>query len=179
MPQQSFSELTAEEVLMLAIDVERSNGSRLRTFSELFVDYAPDAAKLFAEMADEEDEHGRLLEGVYERRFSEAQRTVQEADVQEVIEAHDLDDGEHLVFDDMNLRRALQIVLKSERHAEEFYRQATLAASDPELKELFQQLTEFEDGHVQWIVRPLPRLPAPRVHGASICSRRFPCSSGS
>ncbi|MCH8043525.1 MAG: ferritin family protein [Planctomycetes bacterium] len=158
MPQQSFSELTAEEVLLLAIDVERSNGIRLRTFSELFVDYAPDAAKLFAEMADEEDEHGRLLEATYKRRFGEAQRTVTEDDVQEVIEAHDLDDGEHLVFDDMNLRRALQIILKAEHQAEAFYRQATRAASDPELEELFRQLAEFEDGHVQWIETRLETL---------------------
>jgi rubrerythrin len=158
MSAKNYNELTPQEILMLAIDVEESNGTRLRTFAELFADYAPDSAALFAEIADEEDQHARQLETAFERRFGELQRTVTEQDVQEVVEAYDLDDGEHLVFDDLNLRRALKIVLAAERRAEDFYRRAVEGATDPELRELYRQLAEFEDGHVQWIEARLASL---------------------
>ncbi len=155
---KNYNELTPEEILMLAIDVEESNGTRLRGFAELFADYAPDAAALFAEMADEEDQHARQLEAAFERRFGELHQAIAEDDVTETVEAHDLDDGEHMVFDDLNLRRALEMVLKAERGAETFYREALAGTSDPELAELFRQLAEFEDGHVQWIESRLAAL---------------------
>jgi rubrerythrin len=143
---------------MLAVDVEESNGSRLRTLAELFADYAPDAAALFSEMADEEDLHAEQLKVAFERRFGELGQAVAESSVNVVVEAHDLDDGEHMVFDDIDLRRALEIVLKAEKHAEAFYRGALDAATDPELGELYRQLAEFEDGHVQWIEARLASL---------------------
>ena len=158
MPHKSFGELTSEEVLMLAISIEESNGTRLRTFAELFADYTPDAGKLFAEMADEEDQHTHQLEVAYERQFGERRRTITENDVKGVIEAHDLDDAEYLVFDDMTLRRVLETILKTEHEAEAFYRQAQEKVADPELAELYRQLAEFEDGHVQWIETRLDSL---------------------
>ena len=158
MSLKNYDELTPDEILMLAIDVEESNGIRLRNFAELFADFAPDAAALFAEMADEEDQHAHQLETAFMRRFGELRRTVTEDDVREVVEAHDLDDGEHQVFDDLNFRRALEIVLKAEQDAEAFYRRAVKGATDPELGELYRQLAEFEDGHVQWIEARLDAL---------------------
>ncbi len=158
MPSKDFSDLTPEEVLALAIDVEVTNGTRLRTYAELFADYAPEPAALFAEMADEEDQHAKQLETVCIRRFGEVRRTVKQGDVADVVEAHELDDGEHLVFDDLSLVRALEIVLKAETDAEAFYRHASEAATDEELKEMFEQLAAFEDGHVQWVEAKLDEL---------------------
>ncbi|HJN66116.1 MAG: ferritin family protein [Pirellulales bacterium] len=155
MSRMNFSELTPEEVLMLAIDVEASNGTRLRTFAELFADYTPDVAKLFAEMADEEDEHKGQLEATYERRFGGVPQKVSEEDVPNVIEAFELDDGEQFVFNAMNLRRALQIVLAVEYQAESFYWDACSSTVDPEMRELYRQLAEFENGHMTWIERRL------------------------
>ena len=87
-------ELSPEEVLMVAIDVEEVNGARLRNFAGLFADDSSDSAKVFATMADEEDEHRIHLEAVYTRRYGKVRRTVGQEDVQEVIEAHERPSGE-------------------------------------------------------------------------------------
>ncbi|MAG94469.1 MAG: hypothetical protein CMJ48_12065 [Planctomycetaceae bacterium] len=158
MSLKNFGELTPEEVMTLAINVEESNGTRLRTFADLFSDYAPDVAGLFAEMADEEDQHRDQLKVASDRRFGEYDCVVTEEDVWEVVEPFDLEAGEHFVFDDMTLRRALESVLAAEIRAEAFYRQACEGAKDPDLQELFRQLAEFEDGHVQWIEKRLESL---------------------
>lgn len=151
MVRKSIGDLTPEEVLMVGIDVEESNGTRLRTFAGLFGDYAPEAAELFAEMAAEEDEHRDRLAELYRQRHGELRRTIGQDEVLEVIESHDLDDAEHLVFDTITMRRALEMVLAAELQAQAFYRQARENTSEPELQELFTQLSEFEADHVQGI----------------------------
>lgn len=158
MPLKNFRELTPEDVLALAINIEESNGTRLRLFAELFADYAPEAAAVFAEMASEEDEHHLQLETAYKQRYGELRRAVAEEDVQEIIEAHDLDDAEHMVFDDLSLRRVLETVLAAEHKAVAFYRQALEEADDEELGKVYRQLAEFEDGHVQAIEARLEAL---------------------
>ena len=158
MPLKSFRELSPQDVLALAINIEEANGTRLRLFAELFADYAPEVAALFAEMAAEEDEHRLQLETQYKQRYGELRQTVAEEDVQEIIEAHDLDDAEHMVFDDLSLRRVLETVLAAEHQAVAFYRQALEGSDDEELGEVYRQLAEFEDEHVQLLEARLAAL---------------------
>ncbi len=158
MPRRSFSDLKPEEVLMVAIDVEVANGDRLRNFAVLFVGRAPDAAKLFAGMAAEEDEHKALLEAIYDKRYPNLPKTVGQDDVLEVIEEHDLGDADHMVFDSMTLKQALECVLHSELQAQDFYRQAARKSDQPELAELFRDLGALEDNHVQWVETRLDEL---------------------
>lgn len=146
---------------MLAIDVEEANGERLRTFADLYSDYAPEVAALLSQLASEEDRHRLQLEETYQRRYGASQRTLGQPDVREVIEAHDLDDAEHLVFDSLSLRRALETVLAVERQARDFYRQAAESAVEPELKSLYQELGGFETSHVQWIEERLKEIRGP------------------
>lgn len=158
MPPKSFRELTPEQVLMLAIDVEEANGARLRTFADLFADYVPDAADLFAEMAAEEDEHRRQLETAYQQRYGELRRLLAEDDVLEVIEAADLDDAEHQVFDTLSLRRALETVLAAEQQAQAFYRQALENTDEFGLQAIYRELSVFETDHIQGIEARLQAL---------------------
>lgn len=158
MPNKSFSELTPEEVLMLAIDVEQGSATRLRTFAELFNDYAPEVAGFLAQMAHEEHEHSRQLETGYQQRYGELRRTVTEADVPEIFQPFDIDDAEHMVFDDLSLRRALEALLAIKRQALGFYGQALEKANENELQTLFQEMVAFEADHVQWIEARLDSL---------------------
>ncbi len=89
---------------MLAIDVEQVNGTRLRNFADLFADLSPEAAWVFAEMAAEEDQHRSQLESLHVQRYGTIQRTLAQDEVPEVVEAHDLDDAEHQIFDSLSLR---------------------------------------------------------------------------
>lgn len=143
---------------MLAIDVEEVNGNRLRNFAGLFADFAPEAAGIFAEMAAEEDRHRSQLESLYIQRYGTIQRTISQDDVPEVVEAHDLDDAEHQVFDSLSLGRALEIVHAAECHAKDFYRRAAEQAGEPHLQALFRELRGFESDHIERIEERLRAL---------------------
>ena len=151
MPQKNFDELSPAEVLMVAIDVEEVNGSRLRTFADLFADNSTDAAMTFAKMAVEEDCHRDQLLKVFTERHGNTPRTLGQDDVREVIEAADLPGGELQLFDGLSLRQALQTVLTAELGALSFYQRALAQTDDPELQELFRKLGEFEGDHVAWM----------------------------
>lgn len=155
---RDFRTLKPEEVLLLAIDVEEANGERLRTFAALFADYVPEAAGVLSQMASEEDEHRCRLEEVYQRRYGALQRTLGEEEVRGVIEAHDLDDAEHLVFDSLTMRRVLEAILVVERQAQAFYQRAAESTVEPELRALYQELAGFEDLHVQQVEKRLEEI---------------------
>ena len=109
-------------------------------------------------MASEEEKHRRWLEDMCQKRHVALQRTVGPEDVQEVIEAHDLDDAEHMVFDSLTLSRALEGVLAAERQAQAFYQQVAQSAAEPELRALYQELAGYEDVHVQNIGTRLKQI---------------------
>ena len=143
---------------MLAIDVEQVNGTRLRNFADLFADHSPEAAGVFAEMAAEEDLHRSQLESLHVQQYGTIQRTLAQDEVPEVVEAHDLDDAEHQVFDSLSLRQALETVLAAEHQAQNFYRQALEQTAEPHLQALFRELSSFEGDHAQRIEERLRAL---------------------
>jgi rubrerythrin len=161
MSHRSFHELSSEEVMMVAIDIEEVNGARLRNFAELFADNSPDAAKVFATMAVEEDDHRTELEELYKQRYGEIRRTVGQDDVREVIEAHELAHGELQVFEGLSLRQALETVLAAELEAQAFYKRALTHTDDPDLQALFHKLGDFETEHVQSMETRLGALEKP------------------
>lgn len=158
MSRRKFATLKRDEVLILAIAVEEANEERLRIFADLFADYAPEVADLFTEMALEEEKHRQWLEDMCQKRHVALQRTVSPEEVQEVIEAHDLDDAEHMVFDSLTLSRALEGVLAAERQAQAFYQQAAQSTAEPDLRALYQELAGFENHHVQMIEKRLEEI---------------------
>ena len=146
---------------MVAIDIEEVNGIRLRNFADLFADNSPDAAQGFAMMALEEEEHRAQLEEGYKQRYGDVRRTVGQDDVREVIEAHELPDGELQVFEGLSLRQALKAVIAAELEAQDFYKRALTRTDDPDLQALFHKLGEFEAGHVQLMETRIGRLEKP------------------
>lgn len=155
---RKITEMSPEEVLMVAVDVEETNGTQLRVFADMFDDYAPEAAALFTEMAAEEDAHKAKLTHIFEERYGKFEQKLTEQDVAEVIEAHDIDDGEHGVFNDLTLRRAFECSLKAEVGAQEFYSNAADRTDVPEVKALFNELANFEDDHVRRLKERIAEL---------------------
>jgi rubrerythrin len=70
-------------------------------------------------------------------------------EIKEVVETVDVEHGEHQLFDDISIEDAFRIARKSEMHAREFYLQAAKSVSDRDSKDLFNELAEFENSHVQ------------------------------
>ncbi len=153
----SLNDLSPDEVLMVAIDVEVVNGNRLRDFAARFADTSADTATLFSGMASEEDQHRDQLREIYKQRYGDNPQTVGEDDVHEVIEETELPEDVG-VFDSLTLRQALEMVLEAEIKAQGFYREAAKKSEDAGLRALFQELGDFEGNHVHWIEARLEAL---------------------
>lgn len=146
---RKFSDLNAEEVLRVAIGVEIANGDRLRNFAEMFSDRAPAAAGTFQEMANEEDQHRAALVARYAEIYQRLSDPLPETEISDVLEAHDLQDAEHFIFDDMDVRAALESVLAAELAAQDFYRRAIPTATSDMLRALYEELAGGEEEHVR------------------------------
>jgi rubrerythrin len=138
---------TRKAILLRAIQIEARNGAIYDSLAQLFQGYDDSVTGLFREMADEERQHGAVLEERYRGRFGPVPSPV--AEPKEVIEAPDLDDAEALIFDSMSIEQALTTGLRTEEAAREFYRLEASRASDPELETVYRELAEFEETHVR------------------------------
>jgi rubrerythrin len=66
---RSFGDLDEREILALAVSSEEEDGRIYRDFAESLRQDYPDTAKLFDDMAAEENEHRRALIDAYVARF--------------------------------------------------------------------------------------------------------------
>lgn len=146
-----FEELKPPEVMALAIHIEQANARRFRTFADVFEGYDEEVARRFEELAKEEDEHEWKLVDEFHRHFGESIPSIDENDVDVVIESADLDDAEHQIFDSLAPLRVYELALKAEELARGFYIRAAKACQDPRLVDLYKSLGEMEDDHVGWL----------------------------
>lgn len=148
--------------LLRGIQIEARNAKVYDTFAQLFQGYDDSVTAIFREMADEERQHGTDLEQRYRARFGPVPALAEEP--KEVIEAPELEDAEALIFDSMTLVEALEVGLKAELMAREFYQRETGRISDPGLQKLYRELGEFEEDHVRRLEEKLAekgRAPKP------------------
>ena len=66
-----FDDMSAREILALAITSEEDDARIYRTFAGEIRETYPDSAKIFDEMATEEDQHRRWLIDVFREKFGE------------------------------------------------------------------------------------------------------------
>ena len=145
---KSIRDLKPYEVLTLAIAVEARNAERYDTFALLFAGQSDDASSLFIEMRDEELAHRNALQVMYRTRYGDKPCIMEEADVDEVVEAVDVDDAEHLIFDSMTRSKVFEAALRAELGAQQFYAGLSKTVQDPELLELYRRLAAYEQGHL-------------------------------
>ena len=78
---RKFSDLTEREILALAIGLEEEHGRIYAEYAHGLAESFPASAKLFAEMAEEENEHRRALIDLYRQRFGEHIPLIRRQDV--------------------------------------------------------------------------------------------------
>ncbi|HZT44376.1 MAG TPA: ferritin family protein [Chthonomonadaceae bacterium] len=145
---RSIRDLQPQAVLALAVAVESRNAERYATFAHLFSTYNDEASRLFDEMREEELAHRAVLLRLYRDRYGDQEYPIDEADVDEVVEAVDLDEAEHMVFNDITRRHVFEAALRAEQGARGFYASLTGTVQDPALLALYRQLAEYEEDHV-------------------------------
>ena len=139
---KTFSDLTEQEIIALAISSEDDDARSYAGFAHaLMADY-PASAKVFVEMAEEEHEHRRWLTDLYQKKFGDFIPLIRRADVNGFVKhkpAWTLNNGGI----DVMRKRAELIELENYR----FYTQAAASSADPQIKQLLSELAAAEKGH--------------------------------
>ncbi len=141
-PQRSFSDLSDREVLALAIQNEEEDGRIYRDFVERLRDDFPASAKIFAEMADEENGHRQMLFDLYRQRFGEHIPLIRREDIRGFIRRQPVWMSATFDIDAMRERAELM-----EEEAANFYRRAAARTSDASVRKLLDDLADIEAGH--------------------------------
>jgi erythrin-vacuolar iron transport family protein len=141
-PQRSFSDLSDREVLALAIQNEEEDARIYRDFVERLRDDYPTSAKVFEEMADEENGHRQMLIDLYRERFGEHIPLIRREDIRGFIRRPPVWMSQTFDIDAMRERAE-----SMEDEAENFYRRAAARTSDAGVRKLLGDLADIEAGH--------------------------------
>jgi erythrin-vacuolar iron transport family protein len=161
---RSFASLNSQEALHVAIFIEERNAHVYRQFAELFGEFQDtdslEVASTFWEMAQEERQHGTLLQNVYFQRFGTAPCAVTEEDISEFIEVPSPTEissllGRQETANGSPRERALEIALAAENNALEYYRRLSMQTEDTQLRTLYRELAEFEGNHTERLQRKM------------------------
>jgi rubrerythrin len=141
-PQRSFADLDDREVLALAIQNEEEDGRIYREFAEQLRTDFPASAKVFDEMAVEENGHRQMLFDLYRQRFGEHIPLIRREDIRGFIRRRPLWMSPRFDIDAMRHRAE-----SMEEEAANFYRRAAARTSDAALRKLLGDLADIEAGH--------------------------------
>ena len=141
-PQRSFSDLSDREVLALAIQNEEEDARIYRDFVERLRDDFPASAKIFEEMAEEENGHRQMLIDLYRERFGEHIPLIRRDDIRGFIRRQPVWMSQTFDIDAMRERAELM-----EEEAANFYRRAAARTSDAAVRKLLGDLADIEAGH--------------------------------
>lgn len=165
-----FDDLTEPEMLALAIASEEEDGRIYADFAHALRAEYPASARLFDDMAAEENEHRRQLIDTFTARFGSHIPLVRRQDVRGAIARRPVWQARALGVEAMR-RQAGEM----ERDAERFYRQAAARSSDAAVRRLLGDLAEAEAGHEQAaLASEAVRLPGEaRTQEGEDARRRF------
>jgi erythrin-vacuolar iron transport family protein len=139
---KSFSDLTEQEIIALAISSEDDDARAYAGFAHALIGDYPASAKVFAEMAEEEHEHRRSLTELYSKKFGNFIPLIRRADINGFVKHKPAWTLNKLGIDAMR-KRAEVIELENYR----FYTQAAEGSTDPQVKKLLSELAAAEKGH--------------------------------
>lgn len=139
---KTFSDLTEQEILALAISSEDDDARAYMGFANALMQTYPASAKVFMEMAEEEHEHRRALTDLYVKKFGDFIPLIRRADVNGFVRHKPAWTLSKLGIDAMR-QRAEVVELENYR----FYTQSAERSTDPQVKKLLLNLAAAEKGH--------------------------------
>ena len=164
---RSFSSLSAQDALHVAIFIEERNAAVYHQFAELFSEFhdteSLEVASTFWEMAQEEREHGSRLQRLYFERYGNTACSMTEEDISEFIEVPAFGEFTAIISNphERNLsprERALQIGIRAEQSASDYYRHLSSTCDDPELCALYRELAQFECNHTEFLQKKVAAI---------------------
>jgi rubrerythrin len=140
---RAFSDLSEREILALAIGLEEEDGRIYADYADGLKDDYPASAKVFTEMAAEENEHRRRLIELFQRKFGEHIPLIRRQDVRGFIRHEPIWMVRPLGLDKV---RAQAETMEAETRR--FYEHAQAQTSDASIRKLLGDLAEAEQDHV-------------------------------
>lgn len=139
---KTFDQLDEREVLALAISSEEEDGRTYADFAHGLRETHPDTAKVFSEMAVEENGHRKALIELFREKFGEHIPQVRRQDIKGAVHRKKL---WHLLPQSTDtVRKQAQ---QMEQDAARFYRLAAAKTTDASIRKLLGDLAAAEDNH--------------------------------
>ncbi len=139
---KTFSDLTEQEVIALAIASEEDDARAYMGFANALMTTYPASSKVFMDMAAEEHEHRDRLTALYRKKFGDFIPLIRRSDVNGFVKHKPAWTLTKLGIDAM--RRQAEVI---EAENCRFYTQAAARATDPVVKKLLADLAAAEKGH--------------------------------
>ncbi len=138
-----FSELSEREILALAVALEEEHGRIYAEYATGLAESYPASAKVFTEMAEEENEHRRWLIDLFRQKFGEHIPLVRRQDVAGFVRHEPIWMVRPLGLD--KVRTQAEAI---ENETRQFYRSALERTSDASVRKLLGDLVAAEEKHV-------------------------------
>ena len=146
--KRHFNDLTEQEILALAISSEEDDGRIYETYANMLRADYPNSAKIFEEMADEEDEHRRWLIDLHKEKFGETIPLIRREHVRGFYARKPL----WLIKGPLATFGGIEEIRKQaadmEVQAARFYSAAAMRSQDASIRKLLGDLARAEAGHI-------------------------------
>jgi rubrerythrin len=139
---RNFDDLSEREMLALAVANEEEDGRIYADFADGLRENYPSTAKVFIDMAAEENEHRRRLIDLFVSKFGEHIPLIRRQDIRGYIARKPIWQFRPLGVDAVRNRAT-----EMEQDAERFYRLAVARSSDAAIRKLLGDLAEAEVKH--------------------------------
>ncbi|QDZ03276.1 rubrerythrin family protein [Nitratireductor mangrovi] len=140
--RRSFDSLSEREILALAISSEEDDGRIYRAYADGLREEFPQSARIFDEMAEEEDGHRAALIELHRARFGERIPLIRREHVRGYYERK----PDWLVRP-LGIDHVRNMAGEMERQARRFYVEAARRASDAATRKLLGDLAAAEQSH--------------------------------
>ncbi len=137
-----FSDLSEREILALAISLEEEHVRIFRDYAEGLRENFPASAKVFEEMAEQENDHRARLFALYREKFGEHIPLIRRQDVRGFIRHRPLWTVRPLGLD--KVRQQAEVI---ELETQQFYARAMQQTTDAGIRKLLGDLEQEERSH--------------------------------
>ena len=142
--RRQFKNLTEQEILALAISSEEDDGRIYRWYAQALRDGFPQSARVFEEMAREEDDHRDSLIDEHRRRFGDTIPLVRREHVAGFYHRRPV-----WLIENLGPERIRVEAARMEVEARDFYLRAAQRTTDAGTRQLLSRLAAAESGHEQ------------------------------
>ena len=140
---RNFAELSEREMLALAIGLEEEHGRIYADYADGLKDTFPASAKVFTDMAEEENQHRRLLIDLFVEKFGQHIPLIRRQDVKGFLRQEPI-----WMLRPLGLDKVRAQAEAIEYETRQFYERAATVTSDAAIRKLLGDLAAAEREHV-------------------------------